>query len=141
MSRQTKVKALKLAATTPGFTAVQKKMRQMNIGIRSERLFSDDSVNISELGEKVVKFMMADDNSFCCPDKDKEKIRYRWGTLEVLHKKFMCDKNVGCSYQCFTRYVPDMIKKPKPEDWRTSLCRTYVSLDFKLGGLKAAQID
>ena len=87
----------------------------MNISVTSKRIFTDDSVNISELSE-VVKFIMADDNSLCCPDKDKEKIRFCQGTLEVLHKKFMCEDNVKYSYQSFARYVPHMIKKPKPED-------------------------
>ena len=87
----------------------------MNISVTSKRIFTDDSVNMSELSE-VVKFIMADDNSLCCPDKDKEKIRFCQSTLEVLHKKFMCEENVEYSYQSFARYVPHMIKKPRPED-------------------------
>ena len=116
-------------------------MRQMNIPVRSVRLFTDDGVDISELGEKVVKFMMANDNSFCCSDKDKEKIRLHRDTLEALHKRFMCEKNVKCSYQSFARHVPDLIKKPKPEDWGTSPFHTCVYPELKLEGLKATQVD
>ena len=126
MSPQTEVKALKQAATTPGFTPVCKKMGQMNIRTGSERLLTDDSVNISELCKKLVKFMMADDNSFCCPDKGKEKIRFCRDTLEVLHKKFMCEDNVKCSDQSFAKYVPDMIKIPKPEPGLLSTMQTNI---------------
>ena len=142
MSPLSKKKTLKRSATTPGFTPIKKRMRnEMNIQIHTDRIFTEDEDYLPELAEKVVHFMMQDDNSFRCPDKDKEHIRYRRDTLEVLHHKFMCEENVDCSYHSFCRYVPDMIKKPKPEDWGKSLCKTCLNPESKLDGLKASSVD
>ena len=142
MSPQTKKKTLKRAASIPGFTPVKKRMRNdLNIQLRTDRIFTHDSSYLSELAEKVLKFLMQDDNSFCCPDKDKETIRYRRDTLEVLYHKFLCEEMVECSYRSFCRYVPDTIKKPKPEDWGTSLCKTCLNPELKLEGLKGSSLD
>ena len=142
MSPLSKKKTLKRSATTPGFTPIKKRMQnEMNIQIHMDRIFTADEDYLSELAEKVVHFMMQDDNSFRCPDKDKEHIRYWRDTLKVLHHKFICEEDVDCSYRSFCRYVPDMIKKPKPEDWGTSLCKTCLNPELKLDGLKASSDD
>ena len=60
---------------------------------------------------------MDNDNSFECPDKKKEGIRYRRDKIEVLHKKFMCETMIDCSARSFGRYVPENILKPKLKDW------------------------
>ena len=84
--------------------------------------------------------MLLDDNSFQCPDKDKEEIRYRRDTLEVLHEKFMCEENIDCSYRNFCRYVPEQIKKSKPQDWGTSLCKICLNPELKVEGLKSSNV-
>ena len=81
-------------------------------------------------------FMMNDDNSFECPDKTKENVRYRRDNLDVLHEKFMGEENVECSYCHFCCYVPEQIVKPKPEDWGTSLCKMCINPELKAEGLK-----
>ena len=59
--------------------------------IRDERLFTDDDDPVPDFGEKVISFMIDDNNSFECPDKQNEGIRYRRDRTEVLHKKFVCE--------------------------------------------------
>ena len=98
MSPISKKKTLKRAAMAPGFTPIKKKLRvESNVQLRSEHLFTEEDNSVSEFGEKVIAFMLLDDNSFRCPDKDKEEIQYRRDTLEVLHEKFMCEENIDCS--------------------------------------------
>ena len=75
----------------------------------------------------MISFMMDNDNSFECPDKKKEGIRYRRDIIEVLHEKFMCEAMIECSARSFGRYVPENIPKPKPEDWGTSLCKVCLN--------------
>ena len=75
----------------------------------------------------MISFMMDNDNSFECPDKKKEGIRYRRDIIEVLHEKFMCETMIECSARSFGRYVPENIPKPKPEDWGTSLCKVCLN--------------
>ena len=59
--------------------------------IRDERLFTDDDDPVPDFGEKVISFMIDDNNSFECPDKQNEGIRYQRDRTEVLHKKFVCE--------------------------------------------------
>jgi len=32
---------------------------------------------------------------------------------------------IDCSLRSFSRYIPSNIKKPKPADWGTSLCKVW----------------
>ena len=52
---------------------------------------------------------MDNDNSFGCPDKKKEGVRYRRDTIEVLPEKFMSETMIECSARSFGRYVPENI--------------------------------
>ena len=117
-------KTLKRMASTPGMSSVKKRLRKLtNIRIREERLFMDDEDLVPEFGEKVISFVLDNDNSFECPDKNKEGVRYRRDTLEVLREKFMCETMIECSERSFGRYVPDNILKPKPEDWAPAFAK------------------
>ena len=85
--------------------------------------------------------MLLDDNSFSCPDKDKEGVCYRRDTLEVLHEKFMWEEMVECHYSTFTHNIPQNIRKPKPEDWGTSLCKTCLNPELKMEALLSSSVD
>ena len=65
MTPNSKSKMLKRVASTPG--------EKCNYQVRGDRLFVDEEVEVPELGEKVMKFMLDNDNSFECPDKKKEE--------------------------------------------------------------------
>ena len=70
---------------TPGMTPVKKQLRKFtNLRIHDEQLFTDDDDPVPDFGEKVISFMMDNDNSFECPDKRKEGVHYRRDTTEVL---------------------------------------------------------
>ena len=64
------------------------------------------------LSQKVVNFMRDDENSMTCPDKKKEKLRYWLDYLQVLHKKFLSEYQMECSYSHFCKLVPNDIVKP-----------------------------
>ena len=83
---------------------------------------------------------MDNDNSFECPDKKKEGIRYRRDTIEVLHKKFKCETMTECSARSFGRSVPENILKPKPENQGTSLCKVCLNLQLKVEELKNSNV-
>ena len=142
MSPLSKKKTLKRAAITLAFTPVMKKLQNTyNIQLRTERLFTEDQQYLSPLGEKIAAFMLLDDNSFSCPDKDKEGVRYRRDTLEVLHEKFMCEEMVECHYSTFRQNIPKNIRKPKPGDWGTSLCKTCLNPELKMEALLPSSVD
>ena len=88
----------------------------------------------SALENLVIEFLCRDDNSIVTPDKKhaKKGIRYRCESLKELHAKFLADHDYECSYAQFTRYVPDYIVKPKPEDWGTCLCMVCLNPELKL---------
>ena len=92
----------------------------------------------SELENLVVEFLYRDDNSIVTPDKKhaKKGIRYRCESLKELHAKFLVDHDTECSYAQFTRYVPNYILKPKPEDWGTCLCMVCLNPELKLEAAK-----
>ena len=83
---------------------------------------------------------MDNNNSFECPDKKKEGIRYWRDTIEVLHEKFMCETMIECSEHSFSRYIPENILKPKPEDWGTSVCKVCLNPQVKVEGLKNSNV-
>ena len=65
-------KTLKHVATTPGLTPIQKRFQETcNVQVRNGRLFTDEEIPVSDLGEKIIAFMLDNDNSFECPDKKK----------------------------------------------------------------------
>ena len=129
MSPLSKKKTLKRAATTLAFTPVMKKLRNTyNIQLRTERLFTEDQQYLSPLGEKIAAFMLLDDNSFSCPDKDKEGVRYRRDTLEVLHEKFMCEEMVECHYSTFTQNIFPKTSESQSQETGAPVCARLVSI-------------
>ena len=88
-----------------------RKGMQKHLGKRIEVVDSlpqDDAVS-----QKVVNFMRDNENSMTCPDKKKEKLRYRFDYLHVLHKTFLSEYQVECSYSHFCKLVPNDIVRPK----------------------------
>jgi len=77
----------------------------------------------TDLKQQIQKYLQRDDVSIVTPDikKAKKGIRYRLASLQELHQRFQVDGSIECSYAQFTRYVPEHIVKPKPEDWGTCL--------------------
>ena len=128
MTPNSKSKTPKRMATKPGMTqSVRKQLRKgANFRIREERLFTYDEM-VPEFGEKVIAFMMDNDNSFESPDKKKEGVRYRRDTIEVLHEKFMGETMIECSLHSFGRYVPSNILKSKLGDWGFVKCVSILS--------------
>ena len=92
----------------------------------------------SNLQKKVEKYFLRDDVSVVVPDikKAKKGIRYRLASLQELHQRFQVDESVECSYVQFTRYVPEHVIKPKPEDWGTCLCMTCLNPELKLEAIR-----
>ena len=122
----------------------KKRLSLSNPSQALKRKFHFDRLNFQEkdvpLKSLVEKFMFSDENSVVTPDTKKAKkgIRYRLASIEDLHQKFLVDMNVDCSYAQFARYVPDCIKKPKPEDWGTCLCMVCLNPELKLEAIKKA---
>ena len=140
LKSDSKRKTMRRMASTPGYTPVKKRLRESNIRVREERLFKDDEEPLPGFGEKVIKFMLDNQNSFECPDKKNDGICFRRDTLEILHERFMMETLIECSLRSFTRYIPPSIKKPKPEDWGTSLCKTCLNPELKVEALKLPDI-
>ena len=83
--------------------------------------------------------MLNDENSIVVPDfkKSKKGLRYRLLSLKDLHLKFSLElSDIECSYETFTRFIPEIIIKPKPEDWGTCLCMTCLNPELKLEAIK-----
>ena len=89
--------------------------------VHNDRLFTNEEIPVSVLGEKMIAFMLDNYNSFECPDKKKEEVRNRRDTIEILHKKFLAEAMVEFSLSTFAWYLPKNVVKPKLEDWGTSL--------------------
>ena len=107
-----------------------RKGMQKHLGKRIEVVDSlpqDDAVS-----QKVVNFMRDNENSMTCPDKKKEKLRYRFDYLHVLHKTFLSEYQVECSYSHFCKLVPNDIVRPKLQDWGTCLCQTCLNPQLKM---------
>ena len=141
MSPVSKTKTLKRMSSTPGMKPVKERLRKFtNLRICDERLLTNDDDPVPDFGEKVISFMMDNDNSLECPDKKKEGIRYRRDTIEVLHKNLMCETIIECSACSFSRYVPENILKPKLEGWGTGLCKVCLNPELKVEGLKNSNV-
>ena len=64
-------------------------------------------------------------------------IQYRLASVQELHQRLQVDESAAeCSYSQLTRYVPENIVKPKPEDWGTCLCMTCLNPELKLESIK-----
>ena len=99
----------------------------------------------SDLCKTIEDFFEREDVSHVCPDikrsiaepnnpKEKKQIRWRFGHLSTLHKKFVAEIT-ECSYSMFTRYVPEHNKKPNATDWGTCMCKTCLNPEMKLSQL------
>jgi len=83
MSPNGKKRTLKNISTTSGYSPVRKHLRtKCNIQIRNARLFQDDDLEVEQFGDKVIQFLLENDNSFECPDKK----RMEPGSEETLSK-------------------------------------------------------
>ena len=102
--------------------------------------FTDEEIPVSDLGEKIIAFMLDNDNPFECADKKKEGVRYRRDTIEILHKKLLAEAMVKCSLSTFARYLPKNVAKPKPEDWGTSLCKMCLNPELKIEALRDQKV-
>ena len=93
-----------------------------------------DARRKSSLETEIENFLLDDENTIVVPDikKSKKGLRYRLLSLSNLYVKFLGEKDTDCSYSQFTRYVPDHIIKPKPEDWGTCLCSSCLNPELKL---------
>ena len=54
----------------------------------------------------------------------------RKDNLDILHEKFMAETNIDRSY----RHIE--VVKPCPEDWGSSLGKTYLNTKLKIKGLR-----
>ena len=107
--------------------------------MHNDKLFTDEEIPVSDLGEKIIAFMLDNDNSFECPDK-KEGVCYCRDTIEILHKKFLAEAMVACSLSTFAWYLPKNVVNPKPEDWGTSLCKTCLNPELKIEALRDPEV-
>ena len=82
------------------------------------------------VGQNVCDFILYDEICPVCPDKDKAGKRFRLGDLTQLHLRFIEESDCDISYSQFTRYIPDYVIKPRPQDWRISLCKTCLNPEF-----------
>ena len=114
----------------------------MNSVIRDLRL---DRVTISPTDRKkshtqlkVEEFLFQDQNSIPVPDiKASEKnLRYMLMSKIDLHQKYLIDMDHPVSYPQFCRCIPENIKKPKPEDWGTCLCKACLNPELKIECIK-----
>ena len=56
--------------------------------------------------------------------------------------KNLCAKRISIApNRNFCRYVPEQIKKPKPQDWGTSLCKICLNPELKVEGLKSSNVE
>ena len=53
-----------------------------------------------------------------------------------LHQKYLIDMDHPVSYPQFCRCIPENIKKPKPEDWGTCLCKACLNPELKIECIK-----
>ena len=82
------------------------------MGKRIEKV-ADSLPKKDELSQKVVNVTRDDETSITCPDKKKEKLRYRLDYLHVLHETLLSEYQVECSYSHFCKLVPNDIVRPK----------------------------
>ena len=69
MTPNSKNKTLKRVANTPGLRPIRKRLRETcNVQVRNGGLFTNEEIPVSNLGEKVIAFMLDNDNNFECPD-------------------------------------------------------------------------
>ena len=69
MTPNSKNKTLKRVANTPGLRPIRKRLRETcNVQVRNDGLFTNEEIPVSNLGEKVIAFMLDNDNNFECPD-------------------------------------------------------------------------
>jgi len=87
---------------------------------------------------KVEEFLYQDQNSIPVPDiKASEKnLRYMLMSKIDLHQKYLIDMDHPVSYPQFCRCIPENIKKPKPEDWGTCLCKACLNPELKIECIK-----
>ena len=107
--------------------------------LRLDRVNVKQNGRPSNLKNKIITFLHADENSMEVPDvkKHKKGLRYRLLSLKELHLKFLADvEESECSYAQFCRCVPKEIIKPKPEDWGTCLCMTCLNPELKFEAIK-----
>ena len=97
-----------------------------HMGKRIEKVV-DSLPKKDELSQKVVNVTRDDETSMTCPDKKKEKLRYRLDYLHVLHETFLSEYQVECSYSHFCKLVRNDIVRPKPQDWGTCLSQTCLN--------------
>ena len=65
---------------------------------------------------------------------------YRSNTIEILHKKLLAVAVVECLLSTFARYLLANVVKRKPEDWRTSLCKTFLNPELKIEALRDSEV-
>ena len=104
---------------------MRKGMRK-HMGKRIEKV-ADSLPKKDELSQKVVNVTRDDETSITCPDKKKEKLRYRLDYLHVLHETLLSEYQVGCSYSHFCKLIRNDIVRPKPQDWGTCLSQTCLN--------------
>ena len=69
-----------------------------------------------------------------------EGVHYRKDTMESLHEKFLAEAMVECLLSPFGRFLLENVVKPKPEDWRTSLCKTCLNPELKIEALRNPEV-
>ena len=113
---------------------MRKGMRK-HMGKRIEKVV-DSLSKKDELSQKVVNVTRDDETSMTCPDKKKEKLRYRLDYLRVFHEKFLSEYQVECSYSHFCKLVRNDIVRTKPQDWGTCLSQTFLNPLLKMQSLR-----
>ena len=67
-------------------------------------------------------------------------MHYHRDTIEILHKKLLAEAVVECLLSTFVRYLLTNVVKPKPEDWGTSLCKTFLNPELKIEALRDSEV-
>ena len=67
-------------------------------------------------------------------------MRYRRDTVEIFQEKFLAEAMVEGSLSTFARYFSKNFVKPKPEDWRASLCKTCLNPELKIEALRDPEV-
>ena len=82
MTPNSKNKTLKRVASTPGLSPIRKRLRETcNVQVHNDRSFTDEEIPVLDLGEKIIAFLLDNDNSFLNAQIKKRKECVIAGTL------------------------------------------------------------
>ncbi|CAF3809581.1 unnamed protein product [Rotaria magnacalcarata] len=109
---------------------------EFGINLSNNNLASTGTVSTSkELASAIEQFIINDEITRLTPDKkqiiDGQQVRLLLNHLINLHQRFIHETRYDCSFSTFTRHVPSYIVSPKPHEWGTCLCMSYLNPQIK----------